>query len=248
MLRKIITVLGLMVLTNNTLLAQILHAKYKVTYGIIGKVGTAQATLKKSGSRYRIHIDMAATGLAKFLSGNRKEKHISIGHIRKGIMISDRYEVTREYRDTKVVKYYEIDHRHKRVHKVYKEYKEGKLVKEENQILDFYASNDLLTLYFNLNYLLPNKQKPGQYEFMAVGAEKQHGRISVLIPSHREISSYKDDLGKGAAWYATVIIHQRIFMSKEGRLQIAVGKDGVTQIALLKDLILFGDIRAKRFK
>jgi hypothetical protein len=35
-------------------------------------------------------------------------------------------------------------------------------------------------------------------------------------------------------------------MSKEGRLELAVGKDGITEAALLKDLILFGDIYAVR--
>jgi hypothetical protein len=237
-----------MVLLLGSLRAETLHAEYDVSYGVFGTIGTAKATLEKQKETYRIDIHLAATGMAKTLSGNRKERHISTGHIRNGRLVSDLYEVTREYRSTKVVKQYLIDHRKKIVRKIYRKYKKGTLVDEQKQRLSFYAPDDLLTLYFNLDTLMPDKTKAGIYVFQAVGAEKQQGKVSVVIPPAKEIPAYQDDLGSGAAWYATVIIHQKIFMSKEGRLQIAVGKDGITQTALLKDLILFGDIKAVRKK
>jgi hypothetical protein len=237
-----------MVLLLGSLQAETLRAEYDVSYGVFGTIGTAKATLKKQKGRYDIDIHLAATGLAKTLSGNRKERHISTGHIVNGLLVSDRYRVIRSYRHTRVEKIYTIDHRKKHVVKQYKKYKDGKLVSEEKQRLPFYAKDDLLTLYFNLDKRLPDKEHPGRYLFKAVGAEKQQGKVSVVIPSAKEIPGYEDDLGSGAAWYATVIIHQKIFMSKEGRLQIAVGKDGITQTALLKDLILFGDIKAVRKK
>ena len=248
MFKKRFTMLGMVLFITLSLQAETIHANYDVSYGIFGKIGVAKAVLHKQERTYDIDIHLAATGLAKTLSGNRKERHVSKGHIRNGVLVSDLYEVTREYRNTKVVKRYMIDHQKKIVRKIYRKYKKGKLVKEEKQRLSFYASNDLLTLYFNLDRLLPDKSRAGTYEFQAVGAEKQQGRVSVVIPSRRALPSFKDDLGDGAAWYATVIIHQKIFMSKEGRLQLAVGKDGITQTALLKDLILFGDIRAVRKK
>lgn len=226
--------------------AKDIRAEYDVSYGIFGKIGTAKAVLQKGNGQYRIVIELAATGLAKRLSGGRTERHVSTGHIRNGLLVSDSYEVIRNYRRTRVVKRYEIDHTKGVVMKHYQKYKKGKQVDAQKEKLDFYAENDLLTLYFNLDRLLPDKNRPGTYVFKAVGAEKQKGKVSVYIPSAGEKASYIKDLGKGAAWYATVIIHQKIFMSKEGRLQIAVGKDGITQTALLKDLILFGDIRAER--
>jgi hypothetical protein len=248
MLQKLFLVVSMMFFTNLSLSAETIRADYDVSYGIFGKIGVAKAILRKSRTAYEIDIHLAATGMAKALSGNRKERHLSKGHIRKGVLISDSYEVIREYRSTKVVKRYIIDHQKRIVRKIYRKFKKGKLVDEQKQRLSFYAPNDLLTLYFNLDRLLPDKSRAGTYEFQAVGAEKQQGRVSVVIPSKSALPSYKDDLGNGAAWYATVVIHQKIFMSKEGRLQLAVGKDGITQTALLKDLILFGDIRAVRKK
>jgi len=248
MKRTIISLLGLMVLLFGSVQAETLRAAYDVSYGIFGTIGTAKATLEKKEQTYTIDIHLAATGLAKRLSGNRKERHISKGHIKNGVLVSDEYRVIRSYRNTKVVKEYRFDHRAHRVMKLYRKYKKGRLVDEQKRLLSFYAKDDLLTLYFNLDRLLPNKRHHGTYLFKAVGAEKQKGKISVIIPSANEIYGYQNDLGRGAAWYATVVIHQKIFMSKEGRLQIAVGKDGITQTALLKDLILFGDIKAVRKK
>jgi len=246
--KTIISILGLMVLLVSIANGKTLEAEYAVSYGVFGTVGVAKAKLKSQNGHYSIEIHMEATGLAKKLSGNRQEKHISQGHIINGVLISDTYKVIRSYRNRRVVKTYTIDHRHRRVAKHYRKYKNGSLVDEQKQQLPFYAENDLLTLYFNLDRLLPDKQHAGSYFFKAVGAEKQEGKVTVIIPSSKELSDLKSDLGDDAAWYATVIIHQKIFMSREGRLQLAVGKDGITQTALLKDLILFGDIRAVRKK
>ncbi|MCF6206103.1 MAG: DUF3108 domain-containing protein [Sulfurovum sp.] len=248
MLKAIITVLGLMALLPFGGYAKTLHAEYKVSYGIVGKIGVAQAILKTEGNHYHIDIALAATGLAKTLSGNRTERHISKGHIVNGMLVCDTYEVIRRYRKTKVVKTYTIEHKKHRVQKYYRKYKSGKLADEQRQILDFYATNDLLTLYFNLDRLIPDKNKAGTYVFNAVGAEKQKGKVDIVIPSSGQLPQYREELGAKAEWYATVVIHQKIFMSKEGRLQIAVGKDGITQTALLKDLILFGDIKAERVR
>jgi len=48
------------------------------------------------------------------------------------------------------------------------------------------------------------------------------------------------------SWYAKAIVHQDIFSSDKGELLLRIGDDGITQKAVLKDLIFFGDIRAER--
>ncbi len=41
------------------------------------------------------------------------------------------------------------------------------------------------------------------------------------------------------------IVYQKIFSSDKGELLLKIGKnDGITQKAVLKDLLLFGDVRA----
>jgi len=246
MIKKIVYLLGFLILSTLTVEAKVIKANFDVSYGIFGKIGTSKAVLTKNAKTYKIEIKLAATGLAKVLSGDRREKHISKGHIVNGLMVSDTYEVIKTHGQNRVSKKYVIDHKRKKVIKKYRKYKKGRLVSNEESTLDFYSKDDLLTLYFNLDTAIKNKTKPHTYVFRAVGAERQKGKVTVIIPKRGALAGYKEDLGNNASWYATAIIHQKIFSSKEGRLKIAVGSDGITTKAVLKDVIFFGDIRAVR--
>ncbi len=225
-----------------------IQASYNVSYGIFGTVGTAKAYLHQSHKHYSIDIYLEATGIAKFLSQGRKEHHISKGHIVNGVMISDMYQVIQSYGDVMMTKTYSIDHKNKRVQKRYRKYLHTKLQEDTIRYLDFYAEDDLLTLYFNLKRLIPDTQKPHIYHFMAVGAERQKGKVTLTIPPAKALPHYQKILGDGASWYALAMIHQKIFSSKDGELMLAIGDDGITNKAVLKDVIFFGDIRAVRTK
>jgi len=71
-------------------------------------------------------------------------------------------------------------------------------------------------------------------------------REGIETSKESELNDYKKMLGKNASWYAKAIIHQNIFSSKRGELMLSIGDDGIVQKAVLKDLIFFGDIRAKK--
>ena len=122
------------------------------------------------------------------------------------------------------------------------------MTKGKEIILDFYSENDLLTLYFNLPKMIRDLSKAGTYEFNVVGAERQKGTVQVRIPKASELQAYKKVLGEGDYWYMTAIIYQKIFESNKGELMLAVGKDGIAQKAVLKDLIMFGDLVSERVK
>jgi len=248
MLKKSVWVIASMMIVGTVSMAQTIKANYDVSYGIIGQIGTAQAVLDKDTKKYTIDIHLEATGLAKVLSGGRKERHISKGHIENGLMVSDLYQVIKSHDDLVVNKEYWIDHKRKKVIKKYKRYKQGKVVKDKSSVLDFYAKDDLLTLYFNLDSAIKDKHEPGKYLFEAVGAERQQGKVTVIIPQKNDLPKYLEELGDDSAWYATAIIHQKIFSSQEGRLLLGVADDGITNQAVLKDVIFFGDIKGVRVK
>lgn len=248
MFKNFLAILCAFFLINHFSYAQTIQANYDVHYGIVGKIGTTVAVLKKDKHRYTIDIQLEATGLAKILSADRKEHHISKGHIKRGLMISDLYQVIKSYGSVVINKEYRIDHQRKRVHKTYTKYREGKQVSQKNSVLNFYSEDDLLTLYFNLDKRVKNKTTAKTYLFQAVGAERQQGKVTVVVPKQSDLVYYKKVLGETFGWYATAIIHQKIFMSKEGRLMLSVGKDGITDKAVLKDVIFFGDITAIRTK
>ena len=226
--------------------AETMDALYKVSFGVIGEIGKARAHLEKEGDRYRIEVIGEATGMAKALSKNRKEKQVSQGHIREGLLVPDSYSVIRSFGNKVITKVYTIDHENRSVEQINEKTEDGKLVWKESKVLDFYADNDLLTLYFNIGTLIPEKEKKATYAFKAVGAEKQQGSVEVIVPDREERAGYEKNLGKGAAWYLTAIIHQKIFSSSKGELILSIDESGITQKAMLKDVMMFGDILAER--
>ena len=227
--------------------AETMMAEYKVEFGIIGKIGIAKAKLVRDDKSYQINVELKATGLAKTLSGNRKEHHISKGHIENGMMVSDIYQVIKSHGSKTVNKVYKIDHKTKTVTKEYKRWKNEKITTDKLTTMDFYSKDDLLTLYFNLDKKIADKVKSKRYTFEAVGAEKQNGSVDLIIPKKNELEEFTEALGtEEKSWYARAIIHQDIFSSDKGELLLRIDKEGVTQKAVLKDLIFFGDIRASK--
>jgi len=247
-MKHVFILLSTFVLFITTATAETIEANYKVEFGIFGEIGVANATLIRDDSTYQIDVELEATGLAKKLSGNRKEHHISKGHIENGVMVSDLYQVIKSHGSKTKTKIYTIDHNAKIVNKHYKRWENGELINDTNSSMDYYSKDDLLTLYFNLDDLVEHKQKNESYTFTAVGAERQNGSIDVVIPRSDELDEFKEVLGDKDenGWYARAIIYQDIFSSDKGELLLRIGEDGVTQKAVLKDLILFGDIRATR--
>ncbi len=228
--------------------AETIDALYTVSFGMIGEIGKAKAHLERDGDRYRIEVTGEATGIAKSLSKNRTEKQISQGHIKDGLLLPDSYSVIRSFSNKVITKVYTIDHKLQRVVQVNEKTEDGKLIWKDSKVLDFYAANDLLSLYFNINTMIPEKEKKATYTFKAVGAEKQQGSVEVIVPDKEGRISYEENLGKGGAWYLTAIIHQKIFSSDKGELILSIDENGITQKAMLKDVIMFGDILAERVK
>lgn len=228
--------------------AKTVEVDYKVEFGIVGEIGVANAKLiQNDDNTYEIDIQLTATGLAKTLSGGREERHVSKGHIQDGMMVTDLYQVIKTSGSKMSNEIYRVDHTKQEVTKEKKKWKNGKLIKDETKVMEnSYAKDDLLTLYFNLDQYIQDKTESKSYRFNAVGAEIQDGYVDVYIPNREELDEYKETLGDNASWYAQAIINQNIFSSDKGELMLSVGEDGIAQKAVLKDLILFGDIRAQK--
>lgn len=245
-MKKILILLSTLLFTS-LLHSETIKADYKVEFGIIGEIGIANAILTKDKEHYEISVKLKATGIAATLSGGRTEHHISRGRIENGVLISDYYQVSKSHGSKMTNKLYTINHKEKSVIKSYKHWKNGKVTVDKNETLDYYAADDLLSLYFNLHKKIIDRKTAKEYTFDAVGAEKRKGKVTVVIPKEKNLESYEEALGKSPnTWYAGAIIYQDIFSSEKGELLLKIGDDGITQKAVLKDLILFGDIRAER--
>ncbi len=246
-MKKNILFVCLTVFCSFTLHAEVLTATYIMNYGMFGQLGISDARLETKGDRYTIEISARTTGIVKRLSKNRQERYISSGHIVNGILVSDSLKIVRSHGKKYSEKIYKIDHVHKKVSKISISKKNGKISRNEKKILDFYSKNDLLTLYFNLPKMIDYSVSK-TYKFPTVGAEKQGGKITLKVPGKDEVGVYEKTLGKGEYSYLTAIIYQKIFESNKGELMIAIGKEGVAEKAVLKDIVFYGDLVAERVK
>ena len=246
MMKKLFFLGSVWLLFTSQIWAQATHVDYNATFGIFGTVGTIENTITQDKKNYTIETTVKLAGLAKVIMGGQTEHYISKGHMVKGMMVSDSYTMVSLKKDVKKVKEYHIDHRYKRVTKVYKKWKNKKLIVKEKRVLDFYAKNDLLTLYFNMNHALTKKGKV--YHFKAVGLEKQKGIVQVTVPTDSQSASYKKDLGTTENWYAKALIVQENFRKNKGDILLSVDKDGFIKKAVIKDVLMYGDAKLIRTK
>lgn len=233
----------------SSLAATDISAKYKVSFGIFGQMGVAKTSLHvDKQNRYKISIHVETTGLVNLLSGEREEWHISIGRVDKnGVLIPDYYEKTVQkygYVDNesvlkKDIRKYIFFHDTKKL-KVQKTIYKGKKRKYEEKDGDYYAPNDLLSLFFNFKNMLPSLDIKKASKFYAVGANKKDGRIDV-VPLKNPLH-VKKEFGWSEGHMMKVIINQKIFASKRGELLLNLRDDGLCKNAVLKDVLLFGDI------
>jgi len=103
-MKKSLFILGLVFTFMSQMQAEVLDVSYKVGFGMFGQMGIADAHLETKEDSYTIDIGMQATGIAKALSKNRKERHISRGHIVNGMFVSDTYKVIFFFKNTAKLK------------------------------------------------------------------------------------------------------------------------------------------------
>lgn len=230
-------------------------ARYTISFGIFGQIGIAQTTLHVSeDKRYEISVHAYTTGFAKAISGARQEWYTSRGSIDDaGIFVPDVYEksVQREvFRDDarilkKDIKRYIFLHP---LHQVIVE-----KIKQNDQAIhsemlqnEFYAPNDLLSLFFNFKSLLPSLDVKERIVYVAVGANKKDGKIELNPLEYPKAA--RDDLGWSGGHLLRVLIRDDIFSSANGALLLRLDDDGFAQNAVLKDVLFFGDIRGERIE
>lgn len=221
--------------------AKVISATYEVSYGIFQSMGIADARFEtREDDTYFIRIEARTTGIAKFLSNNRVETYESHGSIVNGHLIPRKYIKIRRTDSKKTTKIYTFDHPNKTVWRENIESDEWEKVKNE-----FYASEDVLTLFFNFkNYMKVRKDRP----FYVIGGNKKDGRIDVHFPNHELLSAMKQKLEIDEGDFLKVILNDRIFSSAQGELLINLDHEGLCEKAILEDVLLFGDIVGKRVR
>ncbi|SFP05771.1 DUF3108 domain-containing protein [Hydrogenimonas thermophila] len=240
---KVMKWLASLIILVSILQAETIDAKYKIEYGIFGKMGESEARLVKKDGHYKIKMIAYATGLAKVLSGGRVEVYESEGTIMPdGTLRPDVFRKDISRKGKKRIKIYTFNRKDKKIEYKEERFRDGKLESESSGILPYFAENDIISLYFNVKTILKNCQKPFDKMLKAVGAQKNSGNVRVSTVVGDDIKKVKDLLGE-ASCYLKVTVYQKLFGSKGGELYLGLRPDFVVKKAVLKDVIMFGDIR-----
>ena len=262
---------AILILCASALFSETISAKYEISFGVFGAVGSANTRLVRQGDRYEIVMDAVAQGVAGSLSGQRRESFRSKGRVVAGLLMPDLYvhEVSRKKGKTtkNECKTYAFDYACKTIK--FQKFKGtgGELQLVSDEILPYFATNDLLSLFFNFSKIPHSGDK---FFVRAAGAKSADGRIDIQIPRGSAAANIASELGvappsdagtnsgapasakpggngadKQAAAIYVVFINQPIFSSSRGELHLSLNERGYADRAVLKDVLLFGDIRAR---
>ncbi len=234
----------------------VLHAKnikadYSVEFGIVGEIAKVHATLTSNSKVYTLDANVSAVGrIAKMVTDNLEERHISKGRVYKGILITDTYQMIKSYGEYSSTTIYRVNHKKKRVTRHYLKWEKGKKIIDDKVTLGYYGTDDMMTLFLNLSKHIKNKHQNKNYRFSVVGADRRNGRVDVTIPSKNALKQMRGLMGKEKKgdWHSKVIMHRQLYQSKKGELEVRIDKEDIVVKAVLKDLFFFGDVRINSFK
>lgn len=244
MSRILLLTLIFFIFIKPVLSSQVKSSEFAIEYGFFKELGEAKATLESDGKSYSIRIDARTQGLAKFLSRDRKESYNSQGFVEGGLFVPVRFIQQKEYSNRQDVTVYYFDHLKKMITKEKNKYESGHLLSKSKEFLEYYAKNDILTLYFNVAENLKNINFGEHMIYHAVGANQKDGRVDIISPDSGKLKEVVESCGSYIdSRYLVVVINQKIFQSSNGELFIMFDKHGETKKAVLKNVILFGDIR-----
>lgn len=242
----------LVVFTATLIEAKSIVVDYVVEFGIVGQVGQVHTQYNDDGKSYIIDTNLSTVGmLAKTATNNLKERHICKGFItKKGMRIANSYQMLKTYGEYKSMTLYTVNHKSKKVTKLYRKWKKQKnntyrKIHDYTTRLKYYATDDMVTLFLNLGQHIKHKYRSKKYVFKAVGADKKNGRVDIHIPNKKEAHAMSTLVGKvnKGEWLMNLVMHRKLYGSKKGELMVRMNKESMIEKAVLKDLLLFGDVR-----
>ena len=238
-------ILSLMFLTC-TLFPQdyTIDAEYKIYYGVLGSIGEVSANLKVEKGTYKIKLKAKAKGLAKVLSRNREETYESTGIVKSGKFIPNIFISSKKRGSKTDIRRYLFNYDKKTIYLLKTRIRDDEMI-DTKSILPYFAEDDIMTLFFNLkNYLGKDLAVKDGQKLAAAGANEKNGKIDLYSINEKEQKNIAQIL-KNSDHLLSVVLNQRIFASEKGEMIINLNEDGICTSALLKDVVMFGDIRGE---
>ena len=256
----------LLLITTTLLFSQIKSGKYDVSYGLLGDIGSTEASLIiNDDDTYKITVTSHASSATKIISKNYTETLISEGKIVNSKYLPLIFKKTIERDDQIKKETFIFNHETRSV--ILEELKLTKVLSnfdfDDNNTseqtkndddyswnisgnttnLDIYAKEDILTLFFNItNYMDDLKiYNINQVTVMGTNSKKEY-TVDLIIPQKEQYKQIQKLLNTKE----NVLIfklHSKVFFSESGELYVSLGKNRIAAKAILKDVLLFGKIK-----
>jgi len=227
--------------------AKTMTAEYYAKYGWFGTIAEARGYYENNSTHYKITTDTKAKGIAASLSKHLEQHYESTGIVKNGKLVPQKYITVIKRGGNEYKRVYEFDSENKTVKKHY--YTNNKY--EKTIILNYYATDDILSLYFNMPYYFRQNPNKKLYTFHAVGGRKSDGRIDVTFPENEELEDLKDEFGNKKGLYIKANLYNKVFAGDKGVLYLVIEPNNwVTIKGMVKNVLKIGDLKGgiKNFK
>ncbi len=247
-------IISIIILSGLTLFAAD-SAKYEVSFSIFGKIGEVQMERQFHNNSYLISLAAQTTGTAASLSNNRAERYLSQGEVIDGVMQPDVFVKERKSNDKTRYKIYRFDHENKTV--FYQTITEEKVTersfdvmkmqfsKDEKTVFshsealyDYYAKDDIVSLYFNSGNYLAKMQEGESRELHAVGINGDKRKNGAVLITKLEAKESNKSF--------SITIDEEIFQEGGGTLYVRQDADVFPHTAEMRNIMIFGNVEGKR--
>ena len=231
---RIILLLFFIVFLNATKI----EATYVAKYGWFGTIAKAKGIFEKNNTNYKITAIVKTKGIAAALSGNLEQKYESIGIIKNGLLIPQKYILSILRRGILYKREFIFNHKEKNIKKIY--YKNG--LKTKVITYNYYAPYDILSLYWNLPKLIKKKKN---YTFYAIGGRKKDGRIDISFLENKELIKIKKILKKDGI-YIKANLYNKVFVGDKGILYLVINPNNwVTLAGMVTNVLKIGNLKGE---
>jgi len=247
-------IISTIIVTGLTLFAAD-SAKYEVSFSIFGKIGEVQMERQLHNDGYLISLAAQTTGTAASLSNNRTERYISQGKVIDGVMRPDVLVKERKRDDKTRYKIYRFDHENKTVQ--YETITQETVIDRSFDVMnmqfiaekrtvfsqseatyDYYAKDDIVSLYFNSGYYLSKMHEGESKELHAVGIKGDKRKNGAVLITKLEA----EETNKSFA----ITIDEEIFQEGGGTLYFSQDPDIFPHTAEMRNIMIFGNVEGRR--
>ncbi len=246
--------------TTATLLLASSHesAYYDIGFSVVGTIAKASVDRQISDNTYLITLKAEATGIAAKLTKHKKESYISQGSIKNGELIPDVLVIFRKNDIQEKYTIFRFNHEKKTIMVDSAETKEQRETSLDVATLhiitttkdvftasthenDYYASNDIVSLFFNGKHYTTEMKGGDQKMFHAVGIKTDDGELMINLPTSKEyIANAKEPT------VFSISVSKDIFDDANGQLIVKMDPDNFPQSAIMNNVAMYGDVTSTR--